>query len=129
MTDDMRTVPLHDEAMFTMKDNDCDDTIRELEKQCTNATQGALEGAKCEAQLQELLDWFDPDKTLFFVQFQTFSSSMYDSAVPMVELSAMELTEIVADEAGGSNCNLSNATVLRRDRTPPQIARDATAIH
>ena len=106
MTDDIRTVPrevqstLHDEVMFTMKDNDDDGTIRELEEQCTNAIQGTLKGAKCEAKLPELPDWFDPDKTLFFEQFKTFSSSMYEFAAPMDELSTMKLTEIIADETG-----------------------------
>ena len=106
MTDAMRTVPrevqstLHDEVMFTMKDDDDDDTIRELEEQCTNAIQDTLKGAKCEAKLPELPEWFDPDKTLFFEQFQTFSASMYEFAAPMDELSAMELTAVIIDETG-----------------------------
>jgi hypothetical protein len=96
MVDDMRMLLprevhfcLHDEVGYTTKDGDNDDTILELERQCTNAVQNTIKGAKCEAKFPQLPDWFDPDKTLFSEQFQTFSSSMYEFAAPMDELSTM----------------------------------------
>ena len=106
MTNAMRRVHrdvqsiLHDEVMFTRNENEDESSIRELERECTDAVQKTVKNATCAAKISKLPDWFDPERPIFFEQYKTFSACMHDFAESMSKLQSVQLTTTGRGEDG-----------------------------